>query len=61
MSSEQLSKFRHARAHGKSIEQAARMAGISEERGHKLEGETYCSTCGGYVSTDECPHWDYES
>ena len=58
---ERVREFRSARSHGQSIAQAARKADISIDRAHKLEGRSYCSQCGDFVSDDDCVHWDYES
>lgn len=58
---ERRAKFRHLRAHGKSVEAAADAVGVEPEKGYRWEGKRWCSDCGDYVRFEDCPHWDYES
>lgn len=69
ISPDNLTRFRHARRHGGSLDSAACKADLTLDEAHKAEGRFYCSSCpaetgpfgGAYVSRSECPHWDYET
>jgi hypothetical protein len=61
MTPEQKSKFKHLRAHGKSMNQASKGAKITLCQGHWIEGRKWCDECKDYVQDTDCVHWDYES
>lgn len=69
MTPENLTRFRHLRRHGASLESAAHKANLTLDEAHKAEGRFYCPSCpaetgpfdGAYVPRSECPHWDYET
>jgi hypothetical protein len=41
--------------------ESARAAGIGLDTAYALDGLQWCSDCSNYVTSDQCPHWDYES
>lgn len=69
MTLENLTRFRHLRHHGTSLESAAHKADLTLDEAHKVEGRHYCPSCpaetgpfdGAYVPRSECPHWNYET
>lgn len=58
---EKRKTFVDARRHGATLQAAARKAKLTLDEAHRIEGRTYCASCGDHVRYDDCPHWDYES